>query len=242
MRSKAPIGVGTRAALVTTAAALGALASACAPATRTPAASVVSTVVLAQDVPADGTTRAVNVHVETHPSQGEQRVIEGATASLVSSARGLGIELATLKLTPGHVYTLWVVAINRPGACSVSPCSSQDVLGNNEAVEADVTWGGGTVADASGQARFSAWVPAGRWHSSWFGHGYTAGEHAEVHAILNDHGPPLPGRLGAMLGSVRDGCTDESVPPPFPDSARHDGLSGPNACALVQDAIFIEGH
>ena len=180
----------------------------------------------------------LSAHVETHPSQGPQRTIEGASARLVASELGASFEVRTRELTPGHVYTIWLVAINNPDACAASPCESADVLGNTDAVLADVRWGAGAVADADGEASFVAWAPVGAWESSWFGHGFTNAEHAELHIVVNDHGPLIPERAAEMLTSYREGCTDESLPPPFPRTATSDGRPGPNACALAQDAIF----
>jgi hypothetical protein len=41
-----------------------------------------------------------------------------------------------------------------------------------------------------------------------------------------------------MLQSYRGGCTDESLPGAFPDTAKNDGIPGPNTCQLFQDVIF----
>jgi hypothetical protein len=43
-----------------------------------------------------------------------------------------------------------------------------------------------------------------------------------------------------MLNTYRGGCSDDSLPPPFPDSAKADGEAGPNACRLIQDAVFMQ--
>jgi hypothetical protein len=137
------------------------------------------------------------------------------------------------------VYSLWIVAINDPGQCASSPCTGKDVLANSEGTKSDVTWGDGTVASADGTAQLTGFVPAGEWTSSWFGNGFTNVEKAEIHLVVNDHGPAIPGRIATMLSSYRDGCTDESLPPPFPATAKNDGQPGPNACALTQDAIFV---
>jgi hypothetical protein len=41
-----------------------------------------------------------------------------------------------------------------------------------------------------------------------------------------------------MLNTYRGGCSDESLPPPFPDTAKSDGEPGPNTCRLVQFTVF----
>jgi hypothetical protein len=147
--------------------------------------------------------------------------------------------IATSGLTPGHVYTLWFVAINAPDRCASSPCKAPDVLGKSSVVQADVRWADGAVANTDGHIELTGWAPAGTWPKGWFGNGYTNLGGAEVHLVVNDHGPMIAGRESAMLTSVREGCTDESVPLPYPVIAKTDGAPGPNRCALVQDAIFV---
>ena len=73
---------------------------------------------------------------------------------------------------------------------------------------------------------------------AWYGNGLQDPEAAEIHLVINDHGPLLADMVGTMLGSYRGGCTDESLPLLFPDSAKADGTPGPNACLLYQVAVF----
>jgi len=183
-------------------------------------------------------TRLQSVYVETHPSQGPQRNIRGSSASITATTEGAALRLETNELTPSNVYTLWVVAINAPENCASSPCTGKDVISNHDVVKADVVWGDGAIADKKGVLQFTAWAPAGEWKDSWFGHGLRHPTKAEIHLVINDHGPAQPGQLHEMLTSYRGGCTDKSLPPPFPDVAKSDGPLGPNTCALRQDAIF----
>jgi hypothetical protein len=182
----------------------------------------------------------LTTHVETHPSQGAQRNIAGASASLAISDQEVQTTLDTSGLTAGHVYTLWFVAINRPTRCATTPCKAPDVLANTAAVRADVRWAAGGIATQSGALSLTGRVPTGAWSKSWFEHGLSNPGGAEIHLVLNDHGPAIPGRERAMQTTYREGCTDESLPPPFPATAKRDGAAGPNKCALVQDAIFIQ--
>ena len=61
---------------------------------------------------------------------------------------------------------------------------------------------------------------------------------AEIHLVVNDHGPAIPGMVDEMLHTYRGGCTDDSLPPPFPATAKSDGAPGPNTCRLYQSATF----
>jgi hypothetical protein len=184
-------------------------------------------------------TERRTTHVETHPSQGAQRTIAGAEASLASIGDAVEARVTTTGLTPSHVYTLWFVAINDPEQCATTPCKAPDVLRRTERVKADVRWAAGGVADDAGALTLVGRVPTGPWSRGWFGNGLTNPGGAEIHLVVNDHGPALPGREQAMKTSYREGCTDESLPGPFPLSAKRDGTAGPNKCALVQDAIFV---
>ena len=61
---------------------------------------------------------------------------------------------------------------------------------------------------------------------------------AEVHLVLNDHGPKLPEYMPGMIRTYRAGCKDEGLPAIFPASAKADGEPGPNTCTLWQVAFF----
>lgn len=188
-----------------------------------------------------GARAPMTAKVETHQSQGEKRAVEGAQGWLLTVDKGAMLKVATNSLTPGHIYTMWVIVINKPSACATAPCTAKDVLKATDAVEADVTYGDGAVADENGNLALTAWIDSGEWSDSWFKRGYLNPLGAEIHAVINDHGPPIEGKLESMLTSYRTGCTDESLPPPFPDTAKADGEPGPNKCALMQDVIFQQG-
>lgn len=101
-----------------------------------------------------------------------------------------------------------------------------------------MAWAAGSVANTSGEAGFVAALEAGAVPGGWFGNGLTDPMGADVHLILMDHGPAIPGLLAEQVSTLRGGCTDESVPPPFPAVAHADGTPGPNTCRLVQVAVF----
>ena len=86
--------------------------------------------------------------------------------------------------------------------------------------------------------RFAAYLPQGQVENGWYPTGFDSPTEAEIHLVLNDHGRLLPEIATSMLTSYRGGWSDASLPPPFPASAKTDGVPGPNACLLIQDAIF----
>lgn len=191
----------------------------------------------------DETTANTELHtyekpLETHPSQGEVRVIEGTRAELMTSFKGAVASIHTKTLTPDHVYTLWWVVINEPAACATMPCTAPDILENTEAVQADIAYGDGIIAGEDGEGVFNSILPKGDMKGSWFSRGFLNPEGAEIHLVLNDHGPLLPSQAHSMVHSYRGGCTTESIPPAFPETAATDGVPGPNTCALVQVVVF----
>lgn len=189
-------------------------------------------------------------HVKSHPSQGEVAVIESATARMSVHDDGVFVAVETSGLNPGHVHTLWFVVINEPAACfdpvavteghktDASECTSRDVLLRSDIVKSDVGYGGGVIVAEDGTARFAWHQPEGALTNSWFTAGLMDSETAEIHVVVNDHGPLIQGRERAMLGSYRDGCKDDSIPGPMPATARADGAAGPNVCRLMQTAVF----
>lgn len=131
--------------------------------------------------------------VHWHPQSGDPDVaIEGASATLRSTTAGASVMLRTSQLNPGHAYTLWWVIINNPEACAShpDPCTPHDVLFNTQIVQAQVTYAAGHVVGESGRATFSAHLPAGDIDDGWFpDQGFTDPLGAEIHLVVNDHGP-----------------------------------------------------
>jgi hypothetical protein len=162
----------------------------------------------------------------------------GATATLVRTSRGLSFSIRTNQLRSGHAYTMWVVVINDPAACSANPCSPQDILLTPE-TDAQITYGTGHVVGSMGRAGFAGSLRRGPIPEGWLtDQGLDDPLAAQVHLILNDHGPKLPEFMPEMIQTYRAGCTDESLPPIFPETATGDGTPGPNTCRLFQLAVF----
>ena len=146
----------------------------------------------------------------------------------------------TVGLEPGNVYTAWWVLANNPEVCEADPCSGGDFIGKAVEAETVVTYADGVIVDESGEAHFASFLPAGEvTDDPWFpGTEFANPTGAEIHLVINSHGPLIPEKAGEMPNSYRAGCTDDSLPPPFPDTAKADGEAGPNDCALVQAAVY----
>jgi hypothetical protein len=178
---------------------------------------------------------AINWHAQSGNSG---PVADGAIGTLVRRGDGISFRFQTQDLLPGHAYTLWVVVVNNPAACSVAPCPPPEIILNPQ-TNGTVTYGAGGLVGASGQGTFAGSIAAGPLTDGWLaGRGLEDPFGAEIHLVLNDHGVAMPAYLPGMIQTYRAGCTDASLVPFFPPSAFGDGEPGSNTCRLYQAAIF----
>src|SRR3954453_2957362 len=153
------------------------------------------------------------VHVGWHMQSGNvpfSPVAEDARAQLVRTANGISYSIQTEKLMPGHAYTVWVVVINNPAACTASPCSGPDIV-LNPATRSQITYGTGHVVGAHGEAGFGGHLKRGAIANGWLpGAGLEDPFTADVPLVLNDHGPVLRDFMPEMIRTYRAGCNDAS--------------------------------
>ncbi|WP_420335391.1 hypothetical protein [Roseibium sp.] len=189
---------------------------------------------------AHATEAAMIARTVEHMATSEQpaKPIKGSRARLSRTANGATMTLRTSELVPGHVTTAWWVIMTRPENCSAKPCTAEDVIGRVAEVGTQIVYADGVINAPDGSADFAAYLPAGSVSGGWYDQRFDRPETSEIHLVLNDHGPLLPDIAASMLTSYRGGCRDDSLPPPFPDTAKADGTVGPNTCRLIQDAIF----
>lgn len=202
---------------------------------------------LAGPAPDSGPALSVGTHhqsagVNWHPQQaafGRMGPVAGAQATLVRNANGISYRLTTNSLTSGNAYTLWLVVVNNPSACSASPCAPPELF-SNSATDAQVRFAAGHVAGGSGNGTFAGSVKEGPL-SGWLAdRSLESSTGAEIHLVVNDHGPMIPEFMPDMIHTYRGGCSNSSpFPPFFPATALSDGEVGPNTCRLYQAAIFL---
>lgn len=186
-----------------------------------------------------GDQRTLVNHVEHMASETTPaRTIQSSVAQLMTSPAGATITLSTSELTPGNVTTAWWVILTKPMLCEAKPCSPKDVIGRADIVGTQFVYADGAVNSDDGKADFAAYLPRGAVKNGWYDQDFPNPTEAEIHLVLNDHGPLKPEIAASMLTSYRGGCRDDSLPPPFPETAKADGVPGPNACQLIQDSIF----
>lgn len=130
-------------------------------------------------------------------------VIPGAAGTVLRGKNGVNASMSTHGLTPGHAYTLWVVVFNHPAECTVpNACSVADALANDPAVAVDLIFGGGHAVGGSGKATFAGRVGLG--DLGLRGYGLLDILEPEIHLVVRDHGPKLPGN--AQLSEFGGGC------------------------------------
>lgn len=177
----------------------------------------------------------------TPPSGETPGPIEGSRALLVTGPGGASMHLTSRGLTPGNAITVWFVAVQQPQLCEKNPCSPVEAMGMDK-METVAVNGGGTVVSQDGTVEVSAHLPAGDVPTNLFETDFVSPETAEYHLVIHDHGPLIPEVASDMLSSFRGGCTLESVPPHYPESAKTDGAGGPNSCVSRQVALFVPVH
>ncbi len=150
------------------------------------------------------------------------------TAELTRTGVGVRLKIDTTALTPGAAYTIWWVIFNNPGACTPLGCGNDGADFGDPAVEASIMNATGRVADANGNATFSAFLPVGFMHTEpasgnirqLLGPGLQNVQGAEIHVVVRDHGLSTGDieQLSTLLGDCN--------------------TSGPTGCFDAQFAVF----
>lgn len=206
------------------------------------AAAIIASACLVTSSPAQGAAaHRSDAPVMWHAQQamlGNTGQVAGASASLVRNDRGISYQLHAASLEPGNAYTLWLVVIDHPEACSATPCAAGEIIGS-AAVDGQVRFAAGQVAGGSGSGTFAGAVregPLDGWNADRV---FDDASGAEIHLVVNDHGPAIAEQMPGMIHTYRGGCADSSpFPPVFPPAALADGEPGPNTCRLFQAAVF----
>ncbi len=180
-------------------------------------------------------TATVSWHAQQAPL-GKTGIV-GGTGSVVRSNQGINFNLSTSELVEGNAYTVWLVVINNPSFCAATPCTAPEIF--NPESRSQVRFGDGLVAGSSGRGIFSGSVSEGPL-SGWLPDGALEDARtAEIHLVVNDHGPAIDEFMPGMVRTYRGGCSDASpFPAIFPATALADGEVGPNICRLYQASVL----
>lgn len=182
-------------------------------------------------------------------------LIEGASAHVARTPKGVNFRVDTNSLMPGHAYTLWVVIFNEPGECLTAPgpCTPNDLF--HDGAKPDMLYGAGVVVGGSGRATLAGRTRVGDVSGSvqapvgLLSNGLIDPYGAEFHLVVHHHGPVIPEFMPDMIQSLAGGCTDAGIPAQGEPSPWNDyalspeyggefGRLGPNACLSVQFSIL----
>ncbi len=173
-------------------------------------------------------------------------VVEGTnvgSARLIRNSNGIKIRFEANDLTPGFAYTLWWVIWNNPEECG-DPFACVDTdFANASAVGLEVMFAAGHVVGGSGKGVFAASLKEGDAKGSINdifelppAGGLADAQYAEVHAVLRNHGPAIPGQVNEQISGYPGGCViDLGVFEEVPDAEGECGdthatiFSSPNA-------------
>jgi hypothetical protein len=165
------------------------------------------------------------------------------SSRLTRNDGGVSYRVQTTGLEPGTATTLWIVIFNHPEHCATTPCGLPDLFVPE--VMADVAYAAGNVIGGSGRATFAGRRDVGDDSGSimgeWFGmpeNGLADARGAEIHFIIRNHGPKIPGLVDEMISTFNAGCGPDAMEgaPPVPESL---GTHGPNTCVDVQFAVHL---
>lgn len=139
---------------------------------------------------------------------------------LVRTRKGIYHSLKANQLTPGHIVTVWAVIFNQPGNCDTYPeaCQGSDL--SNPDVLGDAVYTAGGQVKPNGTIQLRAFLREGDASGSMAHEVSTAFpptglldvDDAEIHFVIRDHGPAIPGLEYEQASSFAGGCS-VSFPP-----------------------------
>ncbi|MDX1710297.1 MAG: hypothetical protein R3316_04085 [Rhodovibrionaceae bacterium] len=162
-------------------------------------------------------------------------------ARLLRTESGLVLNIAVDGLRKGHVFTVWWIVFNNPGACSAPGCGADD-LGDPD-VNATVIWATGFATTRSGigkgrttAAHVTAVLNEGDLPPEPFGlpgddDGLEDATVAEIHAVIRSHGPTRKRLVNEQMTTFGGGCIGNDVEGSIP---RRKGQ-----CADILFLIFL---
>ena len=170
--------------------------------------------------------------------------VNGDSSTLARTKDRISATFQTSDLQEGNAYTMWWVIFNNPEECEhpvpgITSCGEGDVFGEpfgKTPVQVSVQYAAGNIVSQTGTINLGADLNVGELPTKpgqlVFGPGLIDAKKAEVHLVVRDHGPAIPGMVEAQLTTFGGGCTPATDP-------TGTGPVGPNECADVQFAAHI---
>ena len=155
------------------------------------------------------------------------------TSTLTRNSNGATATLKTSGIPTGHVATIWGVIFNKPEECDSSPCGESD-LGNPDVAGSVLGVSGGHVVGGGDYANFGGRINEGDVSEALFGLGLMDAKTAEIHLVVRDHGPKIPGMVDDQIHTLNGGCDPNKpifTPGEIPDE--------PGECNDLQFSIHL---
>ena len=166
------------------------------------------------------------------------------SSTLTRTTDRIAATFQTSDLQEGNAYTMWWVIFNNPEECEhpvpgITSCGEGDVFGEpfgETPVQVSVQFGAGNIVSQTGTISLGADLNVGELPTQpgqlVFGPGLIDAKKAEVHLVVRNHGPYIPGMVEAQLTTFGGACTADTDP-------TGTGPVGPNECADVQFAAHV---
>jgi hypothetical protein len=158
----------------------------------------------------------VNWHAQ-QAGLGRSGPVAGASASVVRNANGVSFRLSTTGSCPAtRIRCGWSWSTTRT-ACANTPVLRGRPLRERRRSMRRCASRPATSRVARVAARSPAQCRKVRWTGWLADRSFDDSMEAEIHLVVNDHGPMLPAHMPGMIHTYRGGCADSS---PFPASSR----------------------
>ena len=164
--------------------------------------------------------------------------VDGTSVVLEKGEFGVAMAIKSTGLTPGDVVTVWWVAIQNPHVCAAIPCTPAETMTDGTKSDSVVALAASGVVAEDGTISLASFLPKGDVEGNFFDTTLHSPMTAEYHLPIHNHGPLDPSIAEDMLTSFRAGCTDDSLPEYYPQTALADGVAGSFDCKTVQVAAF----
>jgi hypothetical protein len=152
-------------------------------------------------------------------------------SKLTRTPSGVSMTMHAENLVAGNAYTVWWVLFNDPGACLNDGCGVDDVFANRGVPS--LRFAAGHVLGGSGNGNFGGYLEEANTggppcamdaNLAFCGPGLIDAYATEVHLVLRNHGPAIPGLVDEQISSFGGGCqvnacgtVQSSAHPPKPD-------------------------
>lgn len=156
--------------------------------------------------------KAAATHCETTVIDAMSGNPTSGTATLLRTNNKISMTFKVDGLNPGHAYTIWWVIWNKPEECTTPYACDVVDFDMSEVVEVDALYAAGHVVGNSGKGNFSGSLKESDTSGSINdlfalpAYGLQDARTAEVHLVLRDHGPKIPGQVNDQINFYPGGC------------------------------------